>query len=148
MIEEHPTCPYCGAGALQAKLVKGKWHYAWLCGTQRTDGGELNQRQHMSCRLNVAVAEIKRLRLELESVDCEHRAKVFSGRGKEIKQLREALSNVQWKNICGGQGQSSYPTCVGCGIVSHGSLSTPPHEHNCVIENALRPAAEAEKEKK
>ena len=44
---------------------------------------------HVSPMMAAARVEIKRLREELESVDCEHRAKVFSDRGKEIERLRE-----------------------------------------------------------
>lgn len=40
--------------------------------------------------------------------------------------------------------ESSYPTCVGCGIVSHGTLSTPSHRDDCLIENALAGKPEEE----
>ncbi|KKN49376.1 hypothetical protein LCGC14_0643520 [marine sediment metagenome] len=56
----------------------------------------------------------------------------------EVVRLREVLRNVQWRPSCGRPGTSAYPTCIGCGIVSHGALSTPSHKDDCVIETALR----------
>ena len=72
--------------------------------------------------------------------------RLFRDAAIEIKRLRNALRDVQWESIAGRPGTSSYPTCVGCGIVSHGALSTPPHESNCIIEAALNPATAAVKE--
>ena len=80
--------------------------------------------------------EVSKLRVALHN-----RLEESAGVTREVVQLREALHDVQWKTICGGQGQSAYPTCVGCGIVSHGTLSTPPHKEDCPIETALRPKA-------
>jgi uncharacterized protein (DUF3084 family) len=39
--------------------------------------------------------EVKRLRLELESANCEHRAKVFAERGDEIKRLQTEVASVR-----------------------------------------------------
>ncbi len=66
----------------------------------------------------------------------------------EVERLRETLKSVQWRTISGSSGQSAYPTCIGCGIVSHGSLSTPPHNDDCVIEQALRIDKAAEQAEK
>lgn len=83
--------------------------------------------------------KIERMHLEIE-----REMDRASNAAAEVVRLREALRDIQWKTICGGMGQSSYPTCVGCGIVSHGTFSTPPHQEDCPIETALRPkAAEA-----
>lgn len=57
----------------------------------------------------------------------------------ELERLRSVLREVQWQMSSGGQGRSSYRICIGCGVVSHGSLSTPPHKDDCVIEVALKP---------
>jgi hypothetical protein len=56
----------------------------------------------------------------------------------EIEELKVVLRRVQWRVSSGYTGTSAYPTCIGCRIVSHGALQTPPHKDDCVIENALK----------
>lgn len=60
---------------------------------------------------------------------------------EDRKQLREVLRDVQWVTTMDGMGSSSYPTCVGCGVHSCGTMSTQPHLSECKIEAALHPKA-------
>jgi hypothetical protein len=112
---------------------------------------EVNQ----ACR--EGAAEIKRLTGELEQARRDRniakdtartlRKKLSRNQGcrpseDEIDQLelcREALAKLQWQMVSGRPGSSAFPTCMGCGIVSHGALSTPPHAEDCPIEAALHP---------
>ncbi len=57
---------------------------------------------------------------------------------ERVARLEEVLRGVQWQTISGGQGSSAYPTCVGCGVQSFGTLSTEPHATDCPIDNVLR----------
>lgn len=57
----------------------------------------------------------------------------------EAERLRKVFRDIQWK-IAGRHRGTSYSTCIGCGIVSYGTLSAPSHRDNCVVENVLRPA--------
>lgn len=76
--------------------------------------------------------EVSKLRVQLHK-----RLEEAAGLHNEVERLRQVLRELQWQTMLGSSGSSAYPTCIGCGIVSHGALSTPPHRDECVIENAL-----------
>lgn len=51
----------------------------------------------------------------------------------------EVLRELQWQEMSGRPGTSAYPTCIGCGVQSYGSLSTQPHGPDCLVEAVLNP---------